>query len=196
MLNIKKILLPVDFPNTSLRVIHQAATLAHQFHSEILMLPVVPRLRRAAAMPEDDTKLNGWDLVEEIIRGAQKSLDHSLAPELDGLPIRSLLVKGDATQAILETAQQEKVDLIMMPSHGFAFDQFLAGSVAPKVPNGIDCPVWTDGHAEKLSAQNMRSATFSVRSISSRTVIRVCRGPCRWWPNLAPISQLLISLPE
>ena len=40
MLNIRKILLPVDFPNTSLHVIHQAATLAHHFHSEIVMLHV------------------------------------------------------------------------------------------------------------------------------------------------------------
>lgn len=41
MLKIKKILLPVDFPNTSLPVVHQAATLAHHFHAEIVMLHVV-----------------------------------------------------------------------------------------------------------------------------------------------------------
>jgi len=35
MLNIKKILLPVDFPNPSLGVVHQAAKLAHRFHSEL-----------------------------------------------------------------------------------------------------------------------------------------------------------------
>ncbi len=153
MLNIKKILLPVDFPNTSLRVIHQAATLADQFHSEILMLHVVTPLSRAAGVPENDAKLDGWDLVGEITRGAEKSLDHSLGPELEDLRIQRLLVKGDATQAILETAEQEKVDLIMMPSHGIAFDQFLVGSVTPKGLYAIDCPVWTDGHVEKLSAQ-------------------------------------------
>jgi nucleotide-binding universal stress UspA family protein len=47
MLSIKKILLPVDFPNTSLRVIHQAATLAHQYRSEIVMLHVVTALSQA-----------------------------------------------------------------------------------------------------------------------------------------------------
>jgi len=41
MLNIRKILLPVDFPNTSLGVVHQAATLAHHFRSEIVMFHVV-----------------------------------------------------------------------------------------------------------------------------------------------------------
>ena len=38
MLNIKKILLPVDFPNPSLRVLHQAAILARHFHSGLATL--------------------------------------------------------------------------------------------------------------------------------------------------------------
>jgi hypothetical protein len=37
MLNIKKILLPVDFPVASFAATHQAATLAHHFRSEIVM---------------------------------------------------------------------------------------------------------------------------------------------------------------
>jgi hypothetical protein len=35
MLNIKKILLPLDFPNPSLGVVHRAATLAHRFHCHV-----------------------------------------------------------------------------------------------------------------------------------------------------------------
>jgi nucleotide-binding universal stress UspA family protein len=160
MLNIKRILLPVDFPNASLRVIHQAATLAHQFHSEVVMMHVVTALSHAAGVPEDVDEHGGWDLLAEIIRGAEKNLDDSLGPELEGLRIQRLLVKGDETQAILETAQQEKADLIMMPSYGQAFDEFLVGSVTPKMLNGIDCPVWTDGRLEKLSAQK-----FTIRNV-------------------------------
>jgi nucleotide-binding universal stress UspA family protein len=160
MLNIKKILLPVDFPNTSLRVIHQAATLAHQFRSEIVMLHVLTMLSQAAGVPTDGGKHSGWDLVAEIIREAQKNLDHSLGPALEGIPIERLLVKGDAAEAILETAQQEKADLIMMPSYGYAFDQFLVGSITPKMLNWTDCPVWTDGRIEKLSAQQ-----FTIRNV-------------------------------
>jgi nucleotide-binding universal stress UspA family protein len=153
MLNIKKILLPIDFPNTALRVIHQAATLARQFHSDIVMMHVVTALSHAAGVLEDGDEHGGWDLLAEIIRGAEKNLDHSLATELEGLRIQRLLVKGDETEAILQTAQQEKADLIMMPSYGQAFDEFLVGSVTPKMLNGIECPVWTDGRLEQLSAQ-------------------------------------------
>ena len=63
MLNIKKILLPVDFPNTSLRVVHQAATLAHHFHSEIVMLHAVTAESHAAGVPEDTREQADWDLL-------------------------------------------------------------------------------------------------------------------------------------
>ncbi len=70
MLNIKKILLPVDFPITSLDVVHQAVILAGHFHSEIVMLHVVTALSHAAGVPEDDRASTGWDLLREVIREA------------------------------------------------------------------------------------------------------------------------------
>src|SRR5208337_2846624 len=87
MLNIKKILLPVDFPLASLVVIHQAATLARHFHSEIVLLHVATAQSHAAGVPEDSRELADWDLLAAIIRQAQKQQDPSLGPELDGLTI-------------------------------------------------------------------------------------------------------------
>src|SRR5580692_2087242 len=104
MLNIKKILLPVDFPNTSLPVIHQAATLAHHFHSEIAMLHVVTA-QSHAGVPEDGPELARWDLLAEVLREAEKNRDQALRPELEGLVIRRRLLQGDPVEAILETAQ-------------------------------------------------------------------------------------------
>ncbi len=85
MLNIKKILLPVDFPNASLRVIHQAATLARHFHSEIVMLHAVTARSHAAGVPKDDAELARWDLLAEMVKRAPKNLDQSLGQELEGL---------------------------------------------------------------------------------------------------------------
>jgi nucleotide-binding universal stress UspA family protein len=160
MLRIKKILLPVDFPNTALRVIHQAATLAHHFHSQIVMLHVVTPESRAAGVPEEGPGLAGWDLLTEITRGAERNRDQSLGPELAGLAIQRVLANGDAAQAIVQTAQEEGTNLIMMPSHGPAFSQFLLGSVTAKVLNGTECPVWTDAHVEESPAQE-----FAIRNI-------------------------------
>ena len=160
MLSIKKILLPVDFPNASLRVVHQAATLARNFHSEIVMLHVVTARSHAAGVPEDGPELARWDLLAELVRGAQKNLDLTLGPELEGLAIRSVLLKGDPAKAIVHTAQVENADLIMMPSHGYTFNRFLLGSVTAKVLYGTECPVWTGAHVEQSPAQE-----FAIRNV-------------------------------
>jgi len=160
MLNIKKIFLPVDFPNTSLRVIHQAATLAHHFHSEILMLHVVTAQSHAAGVPQGRSELANWDMLAEIVRRAQKNRDQTLGPELNGLTIQRMFANGDPAQAIVETAQQEKVDLIMMPSRGYTFNQFLLGSVTAKVLQVAECPIWTGPHAEDSPAQK-----FAIRNV-------------------------------
>jgi nucleotide-binding universal stress UspA family protein len=146
MLNIRKILLPVDFPNTSLHVVHQAAALARHFHAEIVMLHVMTPLSHAAGVPASGPQLTAWDLVAEVVRIAKKNLDESLGPELDGLIIRPVLASGGAAAAILQTAQKEKPDLIMLPSHGQTFDRFLLGSVTANVLHETECPVWTDAH--------------------------------------------------
>jgi len=106
MLNIKKILLPVDFPVASLGVLHQAATLARHFNSEIVMLHVMTAQSHAAGVPEDSRELAEWDLLAAIIRQAQNQQDPSLGPELDGLPIQRKLVNGDAAVAIVQTARE------------------------------------------------------------------------------------------
>ena len=160
MLSIKKILLPVDFPNTSLRVVHQAATLAHHFHSEIVMLHVVTAQSHAAGVPEEGPALAHWDMLAEITREAEENQGQSLALELTGITIRCILLKGDPVQAILQTARAENADLVMMPSHGFAFNQFLLGSVIAKVLYGTECPVWTGAHVEESPTQK-----FAIRNV-------------------------------
>jgi nucleotide-binding universal stress UspA family protein len=160
MLNIKKILLPVDLPLASLGVIHEAATLARHFNSEIVMLHVVTAQSHVAGVPEDSRKLSRWNLLAAIIRQAHKQQDQSLGPELDGLSIQRKLVKGNAALAIVQTAQEEKANLIMMPSHSFTFYQFLMGSVTAKVLHGTECPVWTGAHVQESPVQK-----FAIRNV-------------------------------
>ncbi len=156
-MNIRKILLPVDFPNPSLRVIHQAATLARHFHSEIVMLHVLSAQSQAAGVPVDRA---GWDMLAEMIRVAEKNHDESLRPELEGLAIRRIIAKGDPAPAIVEAAQVEQADLVMMPSHGYSFNRFLLGSATAQVLHGTECPVWTGAHLEESPVTQ-----FAIRSV-------------------------------
>jgi nucleotide-binding universal stress UspA family protein len=99
-------------------------------------------------------------MFAEVVREAQQNQDQSLGPELAGLAIRSLLVKGDPARAIVETAQAEQADLIMMPSHGYTFNRFLIGSVTAKLLHGTECPVWTGAHVEGPPVPE-----FAIRSV-------------------------------
>ena len=160
MLKIKKILLPVDVPVASLRVIHQAATLAQHFHSEIVMLHVLTPLSHAAGVPEGSRELAEWDLLAEVIREAEKKQDERLSADLAGLLIQRMLVTGNPAEVIVRTAEKEKADLIMMPSHGATFYQFLLGSVTAKVLQGTDCAVWTGAHEEESPVRE-----FALRNV-------------------------------
>ena len=145
-----KILLPVDFPNISVGVVHQAAFLARHFHSEIILLHVVTSLSYPAGILEGANEVTAQDLHAEIVKQAQKNLDQSLRTELDGITVKRLLLRGDPAREISRTARDEKVDLIVMSTHGpGAVYQFLLGSVAAKVLHDSDCSVWTGAHVEK-----------------------------------------------
>ena len=82
-----------------------------------------------------------------------------------------------------------------MPSHGHTFDQFLLGSVTAKVLHGTECPIWTSAHVEESPAQE-----FAIRNVLCAVNFdshdrKLCRGPRKWPPNLAPVSRSLTSLP-
>ena len=154
MLNIKKILLPVDFPSPPMRVTRQAAALARHFRAEIVMLEVLTPLGSTSGIAQRGLERAGLDEDEEIIREGQKKVDEALGPELKGFAIRRVVSKGDPGVAIVQMAQREKADLIMMPAYGHAFDQFLVTSITPKMLSGNECPVWTDCNGEDSPVQN------------------------------------------
>jgi len=156
-----KILLPVELPHAERRVVQQAAFLARHFHSELLLLHVVTPLSYPAGALESGHEIRAKDLHAEIIKRAQNDLDQSLRSELDGITVRRLLLKGDPAREIVQTARDEKVDLIVISTHGHGvLYRFLLGSVAAKVLHDSDCPVWTGSHLEGASA-----GEFAIRKI-------------------------------
>ena len=70
------------------------------------------------------------------------------------------MAKGDAAAAIVQMANEEKADLIMMSSHSFTFYQFLLGSVTAKVLHETACPVWTGAHVQESPVQK-----FAIRNV-------------------------------
>ena len=161
MLSIQKILVPFVFTDTSRQVARQAAWLARRFHAEIILLHVVTPLSYPASVLESGHEVTARDLQAHIVQQAQKDLDEALLPELDGIAVTRMLLRGDPAHEIVKTARDLNVDLIVMSTHGHGvFYRFLLGSVTAKVLHESHCPVWTGAHLEEAPP-----GEFSIRHV-------------------------------
>jgi nucleotide-binding universal stress UspA family protein len=151
MLTVTKILLPLDLEEPSLPPVHQAAALARHFHSEVLILHVVRPLSYLGLH-----EIGHRDLLTEEVKQAEAKLDSALLPELSGIPAKRMVVKGNPGHLIPEIAQDEKAELIVIGTRGFgALAGALMGSVAAKVLDGAQCPVWTVTRVQKTQTSDL-----------------------------------------
>ena len=161
ILSIQRILVPVVLADTSRHVVSQAAWLARRLRAEIILLHVVTPLSYPAGVLESGHEITARDLHTQVVRRAQQDLEQALQPELDGIAVTRVLLRGDPAHEIVKMARERNVDLIMMSTHGYgAFYRFLLGSVTAKVLHEVQCPVWTGAHLEEAPARE-----FSIRRI-------------------------------
>jgi nucleotide-binding universal stress UspA family protein len=72
--------------------------------------------------------------------------------ELPKVNVKCIVETGDPGTVIAEYAEDEKLDLIAMPTHGYGtFRRLLLGSVTAKVLHDSPVPVWTAAHAPEPS---------------------------------------------
>ena len=159
--SIQRILVPLVFADTSRHVLHQAAWLARRLRAEIILLHVVTPLSYPAGLLESGHEITARDLQARVIQRAQEDLDQARQPELDGIAVTRVLLRGDPAREIVKMARDRNVDLVMMSTHGYGvFYRLLLGSVTAKVLHEIECPVWTGAHLEEAPAHE-----FSIRRI-------------------------------
>lgn len=134
----KKILVPVDGSEACKAAYDHAKFFAEKLGAQILILNVqdtrpilyggVDFLNRA------DEKLE--NVGEAIVEEAKKHFEGS------GLSVETRVVFGDAASSIIDTAESEKCDMIIISTHGMSVTRrFLIGSVANKVVHHATVPV-------------------------------------------------------
>jgi nucleotide-binding universal stress UspA family protein len=145
---VKKILLPVDFSSRSCAAARYAIPFAERFHSQIIVLHVLPSHYEFGSVEMGGAVLG--DLVAQRLDTASRNLGEFLSDELAPFAVQRLLREGDPATKIVEIAHEENCDLICMPTHGYGpFRRLLLGSVAAKVLHDADCPVWTGVHLDQ-----------------------------------------------
>jgi len=143
-MQLSKILLPVDFSERSAGAAHYAKALACRFHSELTIAHVF-ELSDAIGIVPATTAYPDW--TEQRREEMRRMLQEFHAEEFRNMAARRLLLEGDIARAIVGLADAAKMDLIVMPTHGFGrFRRFLVGSVTAKVLHDSDCPVLTGVH--------------------------------------------------
>jgi len=146
MVPLAKILLPVDFSERSVAAVHCAHRLAQRVSPEIILLHVLAPMQYRLG----DTEMGGvmlGDLYRAQFENLTIELDQFEQAELAGCNVRRLVLDGEPVFRIVELVHTEKVDLIMMPTHGCGlFRRFILGSNTAKVLHDVDCPVWTGVH--------------------------------------------------
>jgi nucleotide-binding universal stress UspA family protein len=146
MLTISKILTPVDYSPCSRAALDHALFFAARFSAKIDVMHVwdVPPSVSADMMVESEDGPQSMQNV--LLHGATKEMTQFLskltAEQRARVAIR--VEHGDPVPTILEVAQRDRYDLVVMGTHGrTGLSHLLMGSVAEKVVRQASCPVLT-----------------------------------------------------
>lgn len=140
---LRKILCPTDFSEGAEAAIAQAEQIAKQSGAAVCLLHAIPVLATLPADPRDSSNMMA---AGEVLQAqAKKALEeHADRLRSSGLVAMALVVVGDAATQIVETAEREKADLIVISTYGKTGWRRLAfGSVTEKVVRQASCPVLT-----------------------------------------------------
>jgi nucleotide-binding universal stress UspA family protein len=148
-----KILAPTDFSDDSRLALTYVVELARKFGAEVIVIhvdqPLSPVMIGDLSPGLDMGTVNR--IAEEQRLTALKELDQLTARLREaGLKSRSLMRVGAPFLEIINTAQSEGADLIVMGTHGRSgLAHVLMGSVAERVVNKAHCPVLTIRHPDR-----------------------------------------------
>ena len=141
-IEVRTILVPLDFSDNASAILEWAAHLAKAHDSKLVLfhayhLPVEFQQLEGAYLPPDF-----WANVKAE---AQQSLSRYEAElRTSGLSVESVVREGYAATAIVDEAAEQSVDLIVIGTHGLSgIKHMLLGSIAERVVQKAPCPVLT-----------------------------------------------------
>lgn len=147
MLAVKKILCPTDFSQPSYEALKVAVEVAQHFGAELYVMHVVPPLPPPVPVA-DSAFVPSFDLPlyqQELTTSSENALKAVIAERVPSdVVAHPLLTTGDPAREIILAAEEQKVDLIIIATHGHTgWGRLLFGSVAEKVVRLAPCPVLT-----------------------------------------------------
>lgn len=144
MINIKKILVPTDFSETSKYAMEYALELAKSFNAEVEIVHVIFDESQVVAFYLPQVTFQNLD--QELEDAANKQMQEFLSsfPILNEIIYSVKMLKGTAFVEIINEAKEYNADMIVIGTHGrTGLEHVLFGSTAEKVVRKAPCPVLT-----------------------------------------------------
>lgn len=142
-MEIKKILVPIDFSENSVKILQASLYFAMSCKAQLHFIFVVQSFEDYSGFFVPHMPIARFE--EELLQSSEKKMQEYLGENLPSdLPHQSKVLSGDVAEEIVMYAEAEKIDLIIMGTHGYkGLEKVLFGSVAEKVVKTASCPVMT-----------------------------------------------------
>jgi len=142
MEDIKRILVVSRMTKHCQKAVHYGVTLAQKFGAELYVIHAV----------HDPLTFGIWNLPKPSLEVEYKKELDTVKRDLDaiintekekGMSIKEIIKEGEATQEILQTVKQEKIDLIIMLAHEeWRLEHFLFGRSTEEIVRKMPCSVF------------------------------------------------------
>ena len=139
-INVRTILVPIDFSSHADAVLEWAAHLAEEHGAKLVLL-------HAYHLPVEFTALGSMPITPQLFSDAAEQaraqLERVAAPlRTGGVEVETVAREGYPPTVIEEEAATRRVDLVAMGTHGrTGLRHLLLGSTAERVVQHVTCPV-------------------------------------------------------
>lgn len=164
-LRLKKIVVPINFSETSGQALPYVAALAGQFNAEIILLHVIEPLLIPAGLGYMPSGIRDTDRNSE--QTAKTNL-HCVNEKFFGESVcaRIMVRTGVPHREITAAAKDLGTDLIVLTTHGYTgLKHVLLGSTAERVVRHADCPVMVVRGTGRPSRKRGRRTAVSQTSL-------------------------------
>lgn len=145
MISFRKIICPTDFSEASLEGVKAGNSIADTFSSELILVhivsPILPVVAPVGVSESYD--ISGYN--KEMRSSAMQSIS-DLADKMisEGITAKGVILEGRAADRIVELANDQDADVIIIATHGVTgWKRLISGSVTEKVVRLACCPVLT-----------------------------------------------------
>jgi nucleotide-binding universal stress UspA family protein len=146
MIDIKKILVPVDFSEPSKTAANYGLSLALQFNARLVLTHIVPSsVGFITTFPTESFAF------QKDQAGYAKSMLPLMVPEeyRERVNLETIVKVGIARDEILAIVNDDKIDLVVMGTHGRnAVERILLGSLTERMLRKLPVPILTVSHLD------------------------------------------------